>query len=184
MKGGEDAPRPGGTGASRAEGGGREDPGPEDPPLAKRGDLLPLGRGFAENRRTQGTGQRWGYHVAGPGRNPSRKGDALLARGSAVRIPGGLWPSALFRGAAKTQGVGGRRAIRRLQRRQGAPEPREARLREAPERSPHRPTREYAKGMHKPSLFPSTGGRRGGTAREGLRGGTGGKADKESDDRE
>jgi hypothetical protein len=79
---------------------------PRIPPLAKRGNLLPLGRGFAETRRTQGTGQRWGYHVAGPGRNPSRKGDTLLARGSAVRIPGGLWPSALFRGAAKTNGEG------------------------------------------------------------------------------
>jgi hypothetical protein len=95
-----------GQGQAERRGGGREDPGPEDPPLAKRGDLLPLGRGFAENRRTQGTGQRWGYHVAGPGRNPSRKGDTLLACGSAVRIPGGLWPSALFRGAAKTNGEG------------------------------------------------------------------------------
>jgi len=174
-----------GTGASRAEGGWPGKPGTLRSNRWRNEAIYHRwAEGSPKTRRTQGTGQRWGYHVAGPGRNPSRKGDALLARGSAVRIPGGLWPSALFRGAASTKGMGRERAICRPRGQPGAPKPREARLREAPEPSPHRPTREYARGMHKPSLFPSTGGRRGGTTREGLRGGTGGKADEESDDGE
>jgi len=112
---GEDAPRRGGTGASRAEGGWPRRPGTrESHRWRNKAIYCRWAEGSPKTRRTQGTGQRWGYHVAGPGRNPSRKGNALLARGSAVRIPGGLWPSALFWGVAKTNGEGevGRFAIR------------------------------------------------------------------------
>jgi hypothetical protein len=105
---GEDAPRPGGTGASRAEGGWQREPWTLRSNRWRNEAIYRCwAEGSPKTQRTQGTGQRWGYHVAGPGRNPSRKGNALLARGSAVRVPGGLWPSALFRGAARPKAWGG-----------------------------------------------------------------------------
>jgi hypothetical protein len=99
----------------RGTGAGALSQGPKAWYRGRQDYLLPVGRGERHNPKNQGTGQAWGYHGAGPGKNPSRKGNALLARGSAVRIPGGLWPSALFRGAAKTNGEGevGRFAIRK-----------------------------------------------------------------------
>jgi hypothetical protein len=177
---------------------------PRVPPLAKRGDLLPLGRGFAENPKDPGHEAKVGLPRCRPWEKPQPKGersacpwechthtrwamalcpisgsgeDQWRGGGRAIRHPRGG-------GRAIRHPRGGGRAIRHPRGRLGAQRPREARLREAPEPSPHGPTREYARGMHKPSLFPSTGGRRGGTIREGLRGGTGGKADEESDDGE
>jgi hypothetical protein len=182
---GEDTPNPRGErGKPSGRGVAEKTLDPEIQPLAKRGDLPPLGRGFAENPKNPGHGAKVGLPHCRPWEKPQPKGECSACPWECRTHT--RWAMALcpISGSGEDQWRGGGRAIRHPRGRPGAPRPREARLREAPEPSPHGPTREYAKGMHKPPLFPSTGGRQGGTAREGLRGGTGGKADEESDDGE
>ena len=76
-----------GQGQAERRGSGREKTrDPRIPPLAKWDNLLPLGRGERHNPRNQGTRQQRGYHCAGPGKNPSRKGRRRLDRGSAITM--------------------------------------------------------------------------------------------------
>jgi hypothetical protein len=76
---GEDAPCPGGTGASRVEGGWPGRPGTQGSHHWRNEAIYcHWAEGSPKTRRTQGTGQRWGYHVAGPGRNCHRRDDEPL----------------------------------------------------------------------------------------------------------
>src|SRR5580693_677863 len=55
---------------------------PRIPPLAKRGDLLPLGRGFAKNRKNPGHGAKVGLPRCRPWeKTPAERGTHCLPVG-------------------------------------------------------------------------------------------------------